>query len=384
MAERIPVERARARELGIILGTISPGPANAITDVAGVRVGHTTIVRGSGPLVRGVGPVRTGVTAILPHGENIFTAKVPAAAAVFNGFGKTIGLVQIDELGQLETPILLTNTLSVGRVADALVGYMLEQYPAIGVTTGTVNPVVCECNDGLLNDIGGRHVGEQEVRAALDSAAGGPVAEGNIGAGTGMTTYGFAGGIGTASRLLPQKQGGYTLGALVLANFGHRGDLLIAGVPVGRELERQGQQPRVTLKTPPEEREQGSVIVLLATDAPLDARQLGRLTRRVPLGLARTGTHGGHGSGDLAIAYSTAQRIPHDSAPLTHTVTVLNEQNPAIDALFVAVVEATEEGIINALFAAHSTDGRDDHRVEALPVDETLVILRRYGVGACI
>ena len=384
MAERTPVERARARELGIILGTMSPGPLNAITDVAGVRVGHATIVRGSGPLVRGVGPVRTGVTALLPHGENIFTAKVPAAAAVFNGFGKTIGLVQIDELGQLETPILLTNTLSVGRVADALVGYMLEQYPAIGVTTGTVNPVVCECNDGLLNDIGGRHVGEQEVRAALDSAAGGPVAEGNIGAGTGMTTYGFAGGIGTASRCLPQKQGGYTLGALVLANFGRRGELLIAGVPVGRELERQGQQPRATLKTPPEEREQGSVIVLLATDAPLDARQLGRLTRRVPLGLARTGTHGGHGSGDLAIAYSTAQRIPHDSAPFTHTVTVLNEQNPAIDTLFAAVVEATEEGVINALFAAHSTDGRDDHRVEALPVDATMAILRRYGVGACI
>lgn len=326
MAELTPVERARARELGIILGAMSPGPLNVITDVAGVRVGHVTIVRGSGPLVRGVGPVRTGVTALLPHGENIFTAKVPAAAAVFNGFGKTIGLVQIDELGQLETPILLTNTLSVGRVADALVGYMLEQYPAIGVTTGTVNPVVCECNDGLLNDIGGRHVGEPEVRAALDSAAGGPMAEGNIGAGTGMTTYGFAGGIGTASRRLTQEQGGYTLGALVLANFGRRGELLIAGVPVGRELERQGQQPRATLKTPPEEREQGSVIVLLATDAPLDARQLGRLTRRVPLGLARTGTHGGHGSGDLAIAYSTAQRIPHDSAPLTHTVTVVNEQ----------------------------------------------------------
>src|SRR5260370_5685095 len=257
MAEQAQFQRARARELGIIIGTLSPGPLGAITDVAGVHVGTATLVRGSGPLVRGVGPVRTGVTALLPHGDNLFTSKVPAASTVFNGFGKTIGLVQIAELGQLETPILLTNTLNIGKVADALVAYMLEQNPAIGVTTGTVNPVVCECNDGLLNDIGGRHVGEQEVRAALDSAAGGPVLEGNIGAGTGMTTYGFAGGIGTASRLLPQKQGGYTLGALVLANFGHPGDLLIAAVPVGLELERQGQQPRVTLKTPPEEREQG-------------------------------------------------------------------------------------------------------------------------------
>lgn len=194
-------ERARrARELGVVLGAMTPGPLNAITDVVGVRVGHTTLERGSGPLVRGSGPVRTGVTALLPHGYNLFTAKVAAAATVFNGFGKTIGLVQIAELGQLETPILLTNTLNVGKVADALVAYMLEHNPSIGVTTGTVNPVVCECNDGFLNDIGGRHIGEQEVRAALESATEGPVPEGNIGAGTGMIAYGFAGGIGTASR----------------------------------------------------------------------------------------------------------------------------------------------------------------------------------------
>jgi D-aminopeptidase len=379
MAEQTQLQRTRARELGIIFGTLSPGPLNTITDVAGVRVGHTTLISGSGPLVRSVGPVRTGVTAILPHGDNLFTAKVPAAVTVFNGFGKSIGLVQIDELGQLETPILLTNTLNVGKVSDALIAYMLEQNPAIGVTTGTVNPVVCECNDGFLNDIRGRHVGEQEVRAALDSAAEGPLLEGNVGAGTGMIAYGFAGGIGTASRRLAQEQGSYTLGALVLANFGRQGELLIAGATVGRELERQSQVPPAAEEMPGEKREQGSVIVVLATDAPLDARQLGRLTRRVPLGLARTGTHGGHGSGDLAIAFSTALSIPHDPTPLSYTTTVLNEQNPAIDALFAAVVESTEEAVINALFAARSIEGRDGHRVDALPVDEAIAILQRYG-----
>jgi len=377
MTEQAVPGRARARELGIILGTMSPGLLNAITDVTGVRVGHTTLIRGSGPLVRDVGLVRTGVTAILPHGDNLFTSKVPAAATVFNGFGKSIGLMQIAELGQLETPILLTNTLNVGKVADALVGYMIEQNPAIG----SVNPVVCECNDGFLNDIKGRHVGEQEVLAALAHATGGPVAEGNIGAGTGMRAYRFAGGIGTSSRQLSQDQGNYVLGVLVLANFGRLQDLIVAGVPVGRELERSSQQTQTGNDTLSKEREQGSIIVVLATDAPLDARQLGRLTRRVPLGLARTGTHGGHGSGDLAVAFSTAQRIPHDGFALEHKITVLNEQNPVIDTLFSAVVEATEEAVINALCAAHPMDGRNDHHVEALPLDKTLAILRQYRIG---
>ncbi len=367
------INRPRAREAGIILGTMTPGPANAITDVAGVRVGHVTIMRGTGKLVRGVGPVRTGVTAILPHDGDLFAAKVPAAAVVFNGFGKTIGLVQIAELGQIETPILLTNTLNVGRVADALVAYMLEQHPAIGVTTDTVNPVVCECNDSYLNDIGGRHVGEKEVREALNVPPGTPVGEGNIGAGTGMVTYGFAGGIGTASRRLTQEHGGYTLGVLLLANFGKHRDLTIAGVPVGRGLELAGQVVR--------EREHGSVIVVLATDVPLDARQLGRLARRVPLGLARTGTHGGHGSGDLAIAFSTAERIPQEATPLVREVNVLNEQSPALDALFAAVVEVTEEAVINVLCTARAITGRDGHYVAALPLEETRAILRLHGVG---
>ncbi|MFN8540154.1 MAG: P1 family peptidase [Thermomicrobiales bacterium] len=364
-----PAARPRARDLGIVLGVLPPGPHNAITDVEGVRVGHTTLWRGDGPLVRGVGPVRTGVTAILPHGDNLFLEKVPAAAAVFNGFGKTTGLVQVDELGELETPILLTNTLSVGQVSDALVGWMVEQHPAIGVTTSSVNPVVAECNDGYLNDLGGRHVGEADVRAAIAEARGGPVAEGNLGGGTGMVCYGWAGGIGTASRRLAADRGGWTVGALVLANFGRPQDLLIAGVPVGRELAKQAAQ----------EREHGSIIVVIATDAPVDARQLGRIARRGPLGLALTGSHGGHGSGDVVIAFSTANRIPHYATALVRQATLVDEHGPAIDGLFAATVEATEEAVINALCAARTIVGRDDHRREALPTAEVVEILRQRG-----
>lgn len=363
-----PDRRPRARDLGIVLGTLPPGPHNAITDVAGVRVGHATLWRGEGPLVRGVGPVRTGVTAIMPHGDNPFIEKVPAAAEVFNGYGKTTGLVQVAELGQIETPILLTNTLSVGRAADALVGYMVEQHPAIGVTTSSVNPVVAECNDGYLNDIGGRHVGEADVRAAIAAAQPGPVAEGNLGAGTGMVAYGYAGGIGTASRRVAAGGEGWIVGALVLANFGRQRDLLIAGVPVGRAF-----------AAAPPEREHGSIIVVLATDAPLDARQLGRIARRAPLGLARTGSHGGHGSGDVVIAFSVANRIAHYATAPVRRVALVDEQDPVIDDLFAATVEATEEAVINALCAARPIEGRDGHRREALPVAATVELLRRHG-----
>lgn len=357
--------RARARDLGIAPGILPTGPANAITDVAGVLVGHTTMRRGEGPLVRGRGPVRTGVTAILPHGGDLFASKVPAAAEVFNGYGKTIGLMQVTELGQLESPILLTNTLNVGRVANALIGWALDRHPAIGVTTSTINPVVAECNDGFLNDIGGRHIGEAETRAALDGAVGGIVAEGNVGAGTGMSCYGWAGGIGTASRLVGEADNRWTVGALVLANFGRGADLLITGVPVGQLLAAGTAGGR----------DQGSIIVILATDAPLDARQLGRLARRVPLGLARTGSHGGHGSGDLAIAFSTANRIPHYPGAAIRQVQTLNEEHPILDALFRAVIETTEEGVLNALCAAAPIVGRDGHRRAALPHDTVRAIL---------
>jgi D-aminopeptidase len=359
--------RARARDLGIAPGILPTGPANAITDVPGVLVGHTTIRCGAGALERGVGPVRTGVTAIRPHGGDLFASKVPAAAEVFNGYGKSIGLVQIAELGQLESPILLTNTLNVGKVADALIGWAIEQHPAIGVTTSTINPVVAECNDGYLNDIGGRHVGEAETRAALDGARGGAVAEGNIGAGTGMSCYGWAGGIGTASRLVQTTGATWTLGALVLANFGRADDLLMGGLPIGRLLAAETAAPR----------EHGSIIVVLATDAPLDARQLGRLARRVPHGLARTGSHGGHGSGDLALAFSVAERIGHyPQGPTRQTITV-DEGHPILDDLFRATVEATEEAVLNVLCAATSTDGRDGHRREALPLDRVRTLLQR-------
>lgn len=366
MATTGATPRGRARDLGITPGTLPTGPANAITDVAGVLVGHTTIRRGDGPLVRGVGPVRTGVTAILPHGGDLFASKVPAAAEVFNGYGKTIGLVQLAELGQLESPILLTNTLNVGKVADALIGWSLDRHPAIGVTTATINPVVAECNDGFLNDIGGRHVGEAETRAALDGASGGAVAEGNVGAGTGMSCYGWAGGIGTASRLVGEPGGPWTVGALVFANFGRGADLLIVGVPVGRLLAEEADAAR----------DQGSIIVVLATDAPLDARQLGRLARRAPLGLARTGSHGGHGSGDLALAFSTANPIPHYPAGMVRQVRTVDEGHPILDELFRAAVETTEEAVLNALCAAEPIVGRDGHRRAALPLDRVRALLR--------
>ena len=291
--------RPTARALGLITGHLPPGPQNDICDVPGVRVGHATRVEGEGPLVPGRGPVRTGVTAILPHGGNLFKQKVPAGLFVLNGFGKATGLAQVAELGTIETPILLTNTLSAFRAADALVSYMLEQNPEIGVTTGTVNPVVGECNDSFLNDVQGRHVTAEMVRAALDGASGGPVAQGAVGAGTGMVCFGFKGGIGSSSRRVDR----YVLGALVLANFGRRPDLLIHGVPVGRRLldypekaapvsetapapqpeqESAPQQPAADSGSEftPDEPPPGSVMIVLATDAPLDARQLTRLAKR--------------------------------------------------------------------------------------------------------
>jgi D-aminopeptidase len=368
-SERTP--QRRPRDWGIPFGNLPIGPLNAITDVPGVRVGHATIRRGEGALKRGTEPVRTGVTAVLPPGEDPFAEKCPAAADVFNGFGKTTGLVQIAELGQLETPILLTNTLSVGQVADALVGWMVEHHPAIGVTTGTVNPVVAECNDGFLNDIGGRHIDETTTRAALDGATTGPIEEGNLGAGTGMSCYGWAGGIGTASRRLDASGADWTVGTLVLANFGRADDLTIAGVSIGRAL-------RGATGTAAAARDRGSIIIVLATDAPLDSRQLGRIARRSPLGLARTGSLGGHGSGDLAIAFSTANRIAHEASGPTRSVTVLDEGHPIMDDLFRAVVETVEEAVINALWAARPIEGRDGHRRDALPHETVLALLREH------
>ena len=363
--------RPRAREVGLVLGELEPGPLNAITDVPDVRVGQVTLVEGEGPLVPGQGPIRTGVTVILPHAGNLFREKVPGALFVLNGFGKPTGVAQLEELGVVETPFALTSTLSVPRVADGLLEHAIRTDPEIGITTSTVNPLVFECSDAWLNDMQGRHARAEHALEAIRRASLGPVEEGNVGAGTGMILFGFKGGIGTASRRLPAELGGYTVGALVLGNFGRRAQLTVAGVPLGRLL--RGWPP------PGGREERGSVIVVLATDAPLLDRALGRLARRGALGLARTGSIAGHGSGDFVLAFSSAIRIPHEPTepviPLRH----LAESGRSIDTLFQAAIEATEEAVVNALFRAETMTGRDGHTAYALPLDEALEHLRRAG-----
>lgn len=358
----------RSRQAGIRTGELEPGPHNAITDVAGVCVGHTTLIRGEGALRPGSGPVRTGVTVILPHPGNLFRHKVRAACHVINGYGKATGLVQVAELGELETPIALTNTLSVGTVWDALVSYMLETNPDIGVTTGTVNPVVTECNDGFLNDIRGRHVQAEHVRQALACAVGGPVSEGNVGAGTGMSALGYKGGIGTASRVLPPAGDGYVLGCLVLANFGRTGDLVVAGVRVGQLLKTQDEH------RPPD----GSIVMVLATNAPLCSRQLGRVARRAAAGLARTGSYYSHGSGDFVLAFSTANLLDHYQRVATPHEQ-LPDGGPAMSLLFRAAADTVEESILNALFSAKTMVGRDGNTRLGLPVADVQELLRQRG-----
>ncbi len=363
--------RPRARDVGLGVGRLPPGAHNAITDVAGVRVGHTTLFAGEGPLRPGRGPVRTGVTVILPHGDNLFRQKVRAAVYTINGFGKACGLEEVRELGVIEAPIALTNTLNVGRVADALVQYALRQSPEIGIRTSSVNVVVGECNDGYLNDLQGRHVHAGHVWAAIETASSGPVAEGAVGAGTGTSCFGWKGGIGTASRVLPAEAGGFTLGALVQTNFGRPGDLLINGVPIGRHVRSPGTRKRL----PPD---LGSIMIVLATDAPLTARQLGRLCVRAGVALARTGSHYDHGSGDFVIAFSTAHRIEHEPSSLTATQTLLVDEPTAMGWLFPAVVESVEEAILNSLCRAETVVGRDGHTRYALPVEEVAALVRGY------
>jgi D-aminopeptidase len=384
-------KRPRARDIGLSVGVLPPGPLDAITDVAGVRVGHATLIKGS--------DVRTGVTAVVPHAGNLFREKVPGAVFVGNGFGKLAGSTQVNELGEIETPILLTNTLNVPRVADALVEWMLAAPGNEDVRS--VNPLVAETNDGQLNDIRGRHVGREEVFAALKSAKGGEVEEGSVGAGTGTVAFGFKGGIGTASRVVPAHYGGYTLGVLVQTNFG--GVLTMNGAPVGRELGRyylkedlepatkSARDPAHSESTPSSgrgsnsdgpdlnsDRADGSVIVVIATDAPLDARNLRRLAARAMLGLGRTGSPSTNGSGDYVIAFSTAAgaRVRSgETAP--RRVELL--PNEAMSPLFLACVEATEEAVYNSLLRATTVTGRNGTRVEALPIDKTVEILKKYN-----
>ena len=368
-------ERPRTRDLGITIGELPTGPFNSITDVGGVLVGQVTVWHGDGDLRPGSGPARTGVTVILPHRGNLFLDRVPAAFFQFNGFGKCIGIEQIEELGVLETPIALTSTLSVGRVADALISHAIRATPEIGISMSSVNPFVGECNDGWLNDIQGRHISEQDVFRAIELATPGPVDEGTVGAGTGMSAFGFKGGIGTSSRAIPAEFGGWTAGVLVLANFGAKRSLIVDGVAVGRFLDEDDSMV-----------DRGSIMMVVATDAPMIDRQLGRLARRAVLGLARTGSAGGHGSGDVVLAFSTAASVrrPYDSNGWTLPIEIVAEDGPggssaAMDALFQATAEATEEAILNALFRATAVVGRDGHRREAIPIERVLQIMRAHG-----
>lgn len=351
--------RPRLRELGIALGELAPGPLNAITDVPGVRVGHTTLIAGAGRLVPGQGPVRTGVTAILPHEGNPLRAKVPAAMHVINGAGEVTGRSLVEEWGLLETPICLTNTLNVGLVYDAVIEWMARQSEPLSVDEWSI-PVVAECYDGELNDIQGRHVRTEHVLAALDGARGGPVAEGAVGGGTGMICYQFKGGIGTASRAAAAAGGRWTVGALVQANHGARRDLRVGGLPAGKLL-------RAPL---PERRQEGSIIIVLATDAPLDAHQLRRMAVRGALGLARTGSTARNGSGDFAMAFSNfaGNRVAPGARGAPRTLTTLHNED--MNELFAAAVESVEEAILNALCAAGDMLGRDDLLVPGLPVEQ--------------
>ena len=360
--------RLRARQLGIVIGSYAPGPLNAITDVGGVRVGHTTLITGEGPLKAGVGPIRTGVTVVIPR-DDVWHKKVPAGSFVLNGTGEMTGLSWVAESGFLEYPIALTNTLNVPRVANGVMSWMIKRYPEIGITDDTLTPVVGECDDGRLNDIQGRHVSEQDVMAALDSATGGPVEEGSVGAGTGMVSYGFKGGIGTSSRRVPDKEGGYTIGVLVNANHGRRSELVVSGVPVGRLYEPSPPLGQVPIPGQGE----GSIIVIVATDAPLDNRQLTRLAKRAALGLARTGSTARHGSGDFMLAFSTANLIPHYPKEPTYSLTHLAD--PHLNPLITATIEATEEAILNALTTATTMVGRDGNRVEAINLERLRTLL---------
>lgn len=356
----LPAQGNRLRDYGVSPGVLNTGEYNAITDVPGVLVGHSTIIEGKN--------VRTGVTAIKPHSENIYRLKVPAAVYIGNGYGKLTGISQVKELGNIETPLVLTNTMSVPAAFEALITYTINE-PGNG-NVRSVNCVVGETNDGYLNDIRGRHVEEEHVLEAINNAKGGLVEEGNVGAGTGTVCFGFKGGIGTSSRLLPSSLGGYTVGVLVQTNFG--GVLQIDGIPVGEELEKFSFSRNVNSGA------DGSCMIVVATDAPVDARNLERIAKRAIMGLARTGGIASNGSGDYVIAFSVAEenlianpgrgRIP-DNRFLP---------NASVSPLFLATIEATEEAILNSLFAAETMEGYNGHRVEKIPVDRVIEMIKEY------
>ncbi|MBL6448050.1 P1 family peptidase [Fulvivirga sp. 29W222] len=351
----------RLRDYGIKIGVLKTGQNNAITDVAGVKVGHTTVVKGDN--------IRTGVTAIIPHEGNIYQMKAPAAMYIGNGFGKLAGYSQVEELGNIETPIILTNTLSVPAAAEGLITYTLNQPGNEEVRS--VNAIVGETNDSWLNDIRGRHITQEHILEAIKSAKSGKVTEGNIGAGTGTICFGYKGGIGTSSRVVPKAKGGYTVGVLVQTNFG--GVLEINGVPIGQELNNYPFMEELLNEA------DGSCMIVVMTDAPLSSRNLKRLAKRAMLGLAKTGGIASNGSGDYVIAVSTAKDnfVPNSEESMFYKSEVLS--NEAMSPLFLATIEATEEAILNSLFAAETTEGRDSHTIKALPVGQVVDIMKRYN-----
>jgi L-aminopeptidase/D-esterase-like protein len=362
---------ARARDLGVPFdGT--PGPLNAITDVEGVLVGHTTLIEGSGKLVVGKGPIRTGVTAVLPRGASSMQQFSFAGWYSQNGNGEMTGTTWVEESGFLEGPVMITNTHSVGVVRDAVIAWRVAHGPADATGAWWSLPVVAETWDGWLNDINGFHVKQEHVFHAMDSAHGGPVEEGSVGGGTGMICNGYKGGIGTSSRKLADKDGGYLVGVLVQCNYGTRQNLRIAGIPVGREI--PGEDPYAWV--PSDLAERGSIIVVVATNAPLLPHQLKRIARRVSLGIGRNGSIAGNGSGDIFIAFSTANA---GASAIDHVIDLKMVPNDSLDPLFAATVQATEEAIVNAMVAARDMTGVDDHHVSALPHDKLRAVLARYN-----
>jgi D-aminopeptidase len=365
--------RPRVRDLGVQVGVLSPGPLNAITDVAGVKVGRTTLIRGDN--------IRTGVTAILPHGGNLYKERVPGAVFLGNAFGKLAGSTQVNEMGEIETPILLTATDSVPRVADAVITYMFNLKGNENVLS--VNPLVGETNDGWLSDIRSRPIAAEDVFTAINDAAEGPVEEGVVGAGTGTVAFSWKGGIGTSSRRLPASLGGYTVGVLVQTNFG--GNLIVAGVPIGKEL--GNTYPKISFDenkkpaswTPPQKVD-GSCMIVVATDAPLDHRNLSRLAGRAMMGLARTGSSESNGSGDYVIAFSSAPDVRIEAGDAVYRPKEFLG-NESMSPLFEAVIEATEEAIYNSMFKAHDVTG-NGHTVKALPLQETIDLLKKHGAIA--
>lgn len=367
-----PEPRVRARELGISLGRYKTGRWNAITDVAGVKVGHSTIIKGAGRLEVGKGPIRTGVTAILPNPDNVFAERVVGGGFILNGAGEVSGMTQLLEWGLIETPIFLTNTLSVGAVSDAAVKWMVERYPGIGGEHDVIIPLVGECDDSWLNDVAGRHVRDEHVYEALSAASDGPVPEGAVGGGTGMITCDFKAGIGTSSRKLPEALGGYTVGVLVMSNFGVLRQLRVGGLPVGEILEARHRKD-----VPRRHKDYGSIIAVIATDAPLITHQLNRLAKRAALGIGRVGSTAMHGSGEIVLAFSTANKVPRESRKMVYRMKILLDER--LDPLYEAVIEATEEAILNALCMATDMEGVNGNVSRALPLAEVKELVGRWN-----